>query len=164
MSDLTMPEAHYTFPTYNGAAVTSFRYYIGDSDVLVGKVLSKEEAMDEYLQAIESMETAALLEEITPEVFQTLLGNIPPKTAVKVEIIYLSQLKMDIGGRGSLVTIPTSLAPRYGTPPARLEGNSSMACTGLAIAVAINSQEPIRQVECRSHPVSVEMGSAGASP
>ena len=69
ISNIAIPEAHYTFPIYDGAAVTAFRYYIGDSEVLTGKVLSNEEAMNEYMRAIESMEAAALLEERTPEVF-----------------------------------------------------------------------------------------------
>lgn len=161
ISDIAIPEAHYTFPMYDGAAVTTFRYYIGDSEVLIGKVLSNEEARLEYIQAIENMEAAALLEERTPEVFQTMIGNIPPKTSVKIEITYVSELKSDIGGQGYLVTIPTSLAPRYGTPPARFSSSSTIVHTGLAIVVAVNSLQPIRQVECRSHPVSVEMGSAG---
>lgn len=164
ISDLVVPEAHYTFPMYDGAVVTSFRYYIGDSDVLVGKVLSNEEARLEYIQAIENMEAAALLEEKTPEVFQTMIGNIQPKTSVKIEITFVSELKQDIGGHGNLVTIPTSLAPRYGTPPGGLSSSSKFVHTGLTIVVAVNSPRPIRQIECRSHPVSVEMGSAGVGP
>jgi Vault protein inter-alpha-trypsin domain/von Willebrand factor type A domain len=162
ISDITIPEAHYTFPMYDGAAVTAFRCYIGDSEVLIGKVLSNEEAMIEYMQAIENLETAALLEEQTPEVFQTMIGNIPPKTSVKIEITYVHKLKADISGQGYLVTIPTSLAPRYGTPPTRYSSSSSVVHTGLAIVIGINSQEPIRQIECRSHPVSIEIGSAGS--
>jgi hypothetical protein len=164
ISNIAIPEAHYTFPIYDGAAVTTFRYYIGDSEVLIGKVLSNEEAMNEYMRAIESMEAAALLEERTPEVFQTMIGNIPPKTSVKIEITYVSELKSDIGGQGYLVTIPTSLAPRYGTPPAGYSSSSAMVHTGLAVVVAVNSHQPICQIECRSHLVSVDMGSAGAPP
>lgn len=164
ISNIAIPEAHYTFPIYDGAAVTTFRYYIGDSEVLIGKVLSNEEAMNEYMRAIESMEAAALLEEKTPEVFQTMIGNIPPKTSVKIEITYVSELKSDIGGQGYLVTIPTSLAPRYGTPPAGYSSSSAMDHTGLAVVVAVNSHQPICQIECRSHLVSVDMGSAGAPP
>ena len=52
ISNIAIPEAHYTFPIYDGAAVTAFRYYIGDSEVLIGKVLSNEEAVNEYMRAI----------------------------------------------------------------------------------------------------------------
>lgn len=106
----------------------------------------------------------SLLEERTPEVFQTMIGNIPPKTSVKIEITYVSELKSDIGRQGYLVTIPTSLAPRYGTPPAGYSSSSAMVHTGLAVVVAVNSHQPICQIECRSHLVSVGMGSAGAPP
>ena len=161
VSDVAIAEAHYTFPVYDGAVVASFRYSIGDSKVLVGKVLSNEEALREYIRAIEAMEAAALLDETTPEVFQTRMGNIPPKTSVKVEITYVSRAKTDGGGKGILVTIPTSIAPRYGTPPARYSGSSAMAQVGLSIVVRVTSGDPIRHVECRTHPASVEMGTAG---
>jgi hypothetical protein len=164
ISDIAIPEAHYTFPIYDGGAVITFRYHVGDSKVLVGKVLSNEEAKIEYMRAIENMEAVALLEEKTPEVLQTMIGNIPPKTSVKIEITYVNELKPDAGGNGLLVTIPTSVAPRYGTPPKEYSNSSAMVHTGLAIVVAVNSQERIRQIECRSHPALVEMGTAGAPP
>jgi Vault protein inter-alpha-trypsin domain/von Willebrand factor type A domain len=164
VSDIAIPEAHYTFPIYDGGAVITFRYHVGDSKVLVGKVLSNEEAKIEYMRAIENMEAAALLEEKTPEVLQTMIGNIPPKTSVKIEITYVNELKPDVGGSGLLVTIPTSVAPRYGTPPKGYSNSSAMVHTGLAIVVAVSCQERIRQIECRSHPALVEMGTVGAPP
>ncbi|KAK3367386.1 von Willebrand factor type A domain-containing protein [Lasiosphaeria ovina] len=165
ISDVAIPEAHYTFPLYDGAVVTSMQFHIGDSDVLTGRVLSNEEAKIEYLRAIEGLESAALLEEMTPEVFQTMIGNIPPKTSVKVDVTYINALKPDSGGQGHLITIPTSLAPRYGTPPRGLFTNSSdVVNTGLSIVVAVNTRHPIRQIECRSHPVSIDVGSSGAPP
>lgn len=60
--------------------------------------------------------------------------------------------------------IPTSLAPRYRTPPAGYSSSSATYHTDLAVVVAVNSHQPICQIECRSHLVSVDMGSAGAPP
>ncbi len=117
ISAAAIPEVHYTFPLYNGSIVTSFRCHIGDSRVLEGHVKPKTTARQEYKRAIEKMETAALLEEFTPDIFETLIGNIPPKTTVKIDITYVHDLKGEPGGTGVIVTIPTSIAPRYGQHP-----------------------------------------------
>jgi hypothetical protein len=124
---------------YDGAAVTAFQYHIGDSKVLIGKVLSNEEARFEYMQAIENMEAATLLEEKTLKVFQTLIENILPKTSVKIEITYISELKPDIGRQGYLVTVLTSLAPRYEKSLAGFSSFSTIVHTDLTIVVAVNS-------------------------
>lgn len=68
IADAAIPEAHYTFPLYDGAAITSFRCEIGDYDVLEGQVRPKAEAKRVYQRAIAKMESAALVEEHTPEV------------------------------------------------------------------------------------------------
>lgn len=90
-----------------------------------------------------------------------MINNIPPKTFVKIEITYVNELKLDIVGNGLLVTIPMSVAPRYGTFLKEYLNSLAMVHTGLTIVVAVNSQERIRQIECRSHPALVEMGTVG---
>lgn len=67
ISDIAIPEAHYTFPIYDSGAVTIFRYHVGDSEIFVEKVLSNEEAKIKYMRAIENIEAVALLEEKTLE-------------------------------------------------------------------------------------------------
>ncbi|KAF2805583.1 VIT-domain-containing protein [Mytilinidion resinicola] len=157
-------EANYTFPLYDGAAITSFRFSVGHEKILEGRIKPKREARAEYKQAVAEQRVAALLEEHTPEVFETQLGNVPAKSTVKVEIQYVNELKADIGGEGVLVTIPTSVAPRYGSPPSGFPssttalGNASNH--GLSIAVNVTSLAPIRKLESRTHPISVEMGAS----
>lgn len=158
-------EAKYCFPLYDGSAVISFSCRIGNERLLKGVVKAKEEAKSDYQEAIVRQRVAALLEEHTPEVFETSLGNIPAQTTVRVEVCYITELKADISSEGLLVTVPTSVAPRYGMPPAGLTSAASStvipAEESLKIQVVVSSPVPIRKLECRTHPVSVELGSQG---
>jgi hypothetical protein len=78
-----------------------------------------------------------------------------------VEITYVNELKADIEGEGVLVTLPTSIAPRYGAPPPHLSASSATDKNGLQITIHVNTSEPLRKLESRTHPISVEMGTAG---
>ncbi|KAF2184898.1 VIT-domain-containing protein [Zopfia rhizophila CBS 207.26] len=160
-SPFVIKEANYIFPLYDGSAVTSFRCFIGDDKVLEGVVKPKETAKKEFNEAVAGQKVAALLEEHTPEVFETHLGNIPAKTPVKVEIIYVNELKTDIGGEGVVLTIPTSVAPRYGAPPRGMGASTQTARNGLHITVNVTAAVALRKLESRTHPISVEMGTAG---
>lgn len=157
--DLSIPEASYSFPLYDGATVIGFRCEVGDDKVLEGKVKPRDEAKREFQRAVKKQEAAALGEEMAPDVFQTTIGNINPRTTVKVEISYVEELLTDLDGDGIAVTIPTSLAPRYGTPPEGYSTNSAVNETGLSLLVNVASPGPIKNIVCRSgHGISVEYG------
>jgi len=96
------------------------------------------------------------------------LGNIPARTNIRVEISYVNELKADLGGEGVLVTIPTSVAPRYGSPVESLRQyadknmSSDVLKKGLRIIVNVDLFVPIRKLESCTHPISVEVGSSQA--
>lgn len=124
-------------------------------------VKPKDHAKAEFKQAVSRQRAAVLLEEVTPEVFETSLGNIPPQTIVKVEIEYINELKADLSRPGVVVTIPTSVAPRYGSAPIATSNSTvSPAENGLKIQVEISSSVPIRKLESRTHPISFEIGAS----
>ncbi|KFY96308.1 hypothetical protein V500_02503 [Pseudogymnoascus sp. VKM F-4518 (FW-2643)] len=159
-------EATYCMPLYDKSTVTSFVCTIGSDKVLKGTVKPKEQAKAEFKEAVAKQQVAMLLEEHTPEVFETILGNIPAETTVKVEISYITELKADLGGDGVLVTIPTSVAPRYGTVPSTMRDNAAKSLAvpeknGLQIKIQVSSPVAITKIESRTHPVSIEMGSHG---
>jgi Vault protein inter-alpha-trypsin domain/von Willebrand factor type A domain len=166
-ADIPINKANYSFPLYDGSTVVAFRCFIGDDTVLDGKVKPKEEAEAEFSEAVRRRRAAVLLQEHTPEVFEINLGSIPAQTKVKVEVTYINELKADLGGDGVLVTIPTSVAARYGDPPLGFAGRpvtgSSVGTTesGLRIQVEVSAPVPIRKLECRTHPISVELGADG---
>ncbi|KAI1069297.1 hypothetical protein LB507_008586 [Fusarium sp. FIESC RH6] len=117
-SNMTIKEARHIFPLYDGSAVIAFECTIGDERRLRGVVKPKEQARKEYKQAVhEQAKAAALLEEHTPEIFETSLGNIPPLTTVDIKIVYIQELKVvmmesEVTEAVALI-IPTSLAPHY---------------------------------------------------
>ncbi|KAL5353552.1 hypothetical protein ACLOAV_001589 [Pseudogymnoascus australis] len=160
-------EARYCMPLYDKSTVTSFVCTIGSDKILKGAVKPKEKAKAEFKEAVARQQVAALLEEHTPEVFETTVGNIPAETTVKVKISYITELKADLGGDGILVTVPTSVAPRYGAVPSSMTGvdaAKSLAVppeNGLQIKIQVSSPVAITKIESRTHPVSIEMGSHG---
>lgn len=117
-SEIDIPEARHTFPLYHGAVITSFECQIGDSRRLRGVVKPTAQAKREFKEAKEKKrEASALLEELTPEIFETSLGNIPAKTTVEINLTYVHELKVvtskEEKSEGLAVIIPTSIAPRY---------------------------------------------------
>lgn len=138
---------------------------MGSKTLIEGVVKPKDEARAEYQEALSRQCVATLLEEHTPEVFETSLGNIPPRATVRVEIVYVNELKADLGGDGALVTILTSVAPRYGIPPEGFSRNNTTGSRltveerGMKIRVEVSASVRILQLECRTHPISVQLGS-----
>ena len=157
-------KAKYNFPLYESCAVVAFRCFVGGR-LIKGVVKEKEEAKAEYNQAVAKGETAGLLEQSTPDVFRTSLGNIPAGATVKVEVEYIMELKHDAEVDGLRFTIPTSIAPRYGTAPSDLatysDGRPIAGATekgGMTISVQITMPSAIRSVQSPSHPITMHLG------
>lgn len=158
-SETVIPQAHYTFPLYDGAVVTAFKCSVGDDKVLIGKVKPKDEARATFKAAVEEKFAAALLEEQTPEIFETVVGNIPPMTEVEVEIKYASELKhilLDGMKEGLEFVLPMSIAPRYGALPSQDRNvfntlSDQPEKCGLDILVKICKDDSIESVEQSHH-------------
>ncbi|KAK4041914.1 hypothetical protein C8A01DRAFT_14425 [Parachaetomium inaequale] len=119
-SDFLIPEARHSFPLYYGAVVTSFECIIDDKRYLRGCVKPTKVAIDEFQKAKTSRkrQAAALLQEVTPEMFETALGNIPPRAVVTVKLKYVHELEVVVmkheKAEGVAITVPSSIAPSYG--------------------------------------------------
>ncbi|PQE25051.1 hypothetical protein CJF31_00005892 [Rutstroemia sp. NJR-2017a BVV2] len=150
----------YQFPLYDGVSVSKFTCYIGD-EVLKGVVRAKEEAKAIFDEAVKKGETAGLFEqhEKASDVFRTSLGNIPAGEKVIVEIVHVGELMME-GGSGVKLTIPTSVAPRYGDPGATSTNSVAPSQDGLKITVDISmwADMPIDAVTSPSHLIAVSIG------
>ncbi|KAG9500787.1 hypothetical protein J7337_006467 [Fusarium musae] len=86
-SDIIIDAAKHVFPLYDGAVITSFECTIGDERRVRGVVKPKVQARKEFEEGIRDKVAApALLEEHTPEIFETSLGNIPANTTVEIRI------------------------------------------------------------------------------
>ena len=168
--DQTIPELRYTFPLYEGVSVVGFACTINDDHVIRGVVKEHSEARATYTAAVERGKTAGLLEQLpsASDVFTTTIGNVPAKATIKVEITYLGELKHDAEVDGIRFTIPTAIAPRYGSYPGQvLDAHIFNAKAGISIVVDVEmpNGSNIKNIQSPSHPISVTVGntSAGAA-
>lgn len=149
-------EANYAFPLYENSAVVSFTCTIeGRAWRLKGIVRPKSDARHDYNEALSRMQPAGLLEEHTPDVFMTTLGNIPANSTIKIEIVYVGELKHDLQYDVVKLRIPTSIAPRYGRPPDHFPDAASVQmANGLTIEVNVVTTHTIRSIESHSHSIT----------
>lgn len=164
-------ELSYSFPLYDGVSVVGFTCRIGDR-VIKGEVKEKEKARAVYEEAKNRGEVAGLLEQLpeASDVFVTKLGNVPPASSITVEIIYLGELKHDAEVDGVRFTIPSYIAPRYGSYPTALTHESVASkpkCRtskgiqqGFEITVdaSLTDGAYIREMRSPSHPIAVSLG------
>ncbi|TGZ80076.1 hypothetical protein EX30DRAFT_364855 [Ascodesmis nigricans] len=158
-SKTAIDEAKYTFPLYADCAVVAFSCKIGDRSI-EGVVKPKETANTMYEEAKASGQQTGLFEQISGDVFSTSIGNIPAGQEVQVVISTISELKHDSEVDGIRLTIPTTVAPRYGSPPVYLEWGP-LKEEGITLKVEVDMPEHIRLISSPSHPVTTEMGGWG---
>ena len=111
-------EVRYAFPLYDGVSIVVFTCTIGKR-VIKGVVKERSLARQTYRRAVSRGESAALVEQLpeASDVFITTVGNVPAGAELHVELVYLGELKHDAEVGGIRYTIPTSIAPRYGSHP-----------------------------------------------
>ncbi|KAK0632898.1 von Willebrand factor type A domain-containing protein [Immersiella caudata] len=168
--DKAIPELRYTFPLYDGVSVVGFSCTINRDRVIKGVVKERAQARKTFEDAVARGETAGLFEQLpdASDVFTTTIGNVPSGAEIKVEITYLGELKHDAEADGIRFTIPTSIAPRYGSYPGEmLQSTNVNAVKGISIIVdaEVPDGSNIKSVQSPSHPISVTIGntSAGAA-
>ncbi|KAK2729834.1 von willebrand domain containing protein [Colletotrichum kahawae] len=160
-----IPELRYTFPLYDGVSVVGFTCTINNSRVIRGVVQEKNTARNTYDAAVAKGETAGLFEQLpeASDVFTTTIGNAPAGAELKVEIAYLGELKHDAEVDGIRLTIPTSIAPRYGSYPGTLMEKPSNVSSKDGIEIVVDAEMPdgsaIKSIQSPSHPIAVSVGS-----
>ena len=128
-----LPQAKYTFPLYDGVAISAFRCKIGDK-IILGHVEEKQQARQTFQAAVSRGENAGLLESLPSSIFLVSLGNIPPRSNVVVYITYAGELKHDAEIDGLRYNLPMSIAPRYGSYPGELAAaDTSDAASSAAV-------------------------------
>ncbi|TEA15281.1 von Willebrand factor A domain-containing protein 5A [Colletotrichum sidae] len=159
-----IPEVRYTFPLYDGVSVVAFTCTINNDRVIRGVVQEKNQARKTFDDAVARGETAGLLEQLpdASDVFTTTIGNVPTGAEIKIEIVYLGELKHDAEVDGIRFTIPTSVAPRYGSYPGTLIQKPANVSTK-GIEIIVDAEMPdgstIKSIRSPSHPIAVSVGS-----
>lgn len=160
-----LSEVQYTFPLYDGVSVVGFKCTVA-SKVLIGVVKEKNQARTHYSEAVARGETAGLLEQIpeASDAFTTTVGNVARDEKIIVNITYLGELKHDAETDGSRFTIPTIIAPRYGSTSLEtakaLHSSATDVSGGISISVDVELDKGsiIRGLQSPSHPIAVTMG------
>ena len=111
-------EIIYTFPMPDRAAISEFSARVGDR-IVRSEIREKEEAFNLYDQWLRKGDSAFLLEQFRPNIFQVSLGRVLPGEEVKIKIVYLETISYQDGEMR--ISIPTLVAPRY-IPGSRVQG------------------------------------------
>ena len=115
--------------------------------------------------AVDRGEIAGLFEQSTQasDVFTTTIGNLPAKEDVTVTITYVGELKQDSEIDGVRLTIPTAIAPRYGSYAG--PQSTAVATKGMAITVDVSLPDGsvIKKVQSPSHNITVSIGTLSNS-
>ena len=157
-------EAVYSFPLEEQAGVYGFEALVGDQRV-VGEVMEKDKAFDEYDRAMAEGDGAYLLDQDRPNLFTASVGNLLPGQQAVVTVRYVAKLER-LGDQVRL-KIPTTVAPRY-IPEQQLRQMDPSEFDhlnpptvpggvpyGLALSVSFQGASAVTSVECPSHPVRV---------
>ncbi len=157
-------EAVYSFPLEEQAAVYGFEALVGDKRV-VGRIMEKDAAFDEYDRAMAEGDGAYLLDQDRPNLFTASIGNLLPGQQAVVTVQYVAPLER-LGDQVRL-KIPTTVAPRYipaeqlrQMDPSEFDHLNPPTAPGgvpygLALNVTFEGASRVTSVECPSHPAKV---------
>lgn len=106
-------EATYTFPLPLKAVLLSIEIE-AKNQLLVGTVSARKAAEEKYEDAITDGDTAMMVRQVSPGLFNISVGNIQPSEHVVIRYRYALLLHW-IGDITRLL-IPTTIADRYGDP------------------------------------------------
>jgi Ca-activated chloride channel homolog len=155
-------EAIYVFPASTRAAVYGMKMTIGKRTI-EAKIKKRDEARQEYEQARNQGQSASLLEQQRPNVFQMNVANIMPGDEIRVELKYTELIIPE--DKVYEFVYPTVVGPRYSnktenSAPASgkwsqnpyLRQGKSPSYT-FDINVKLLAGLPIGQVACSTHKV-----------
>lgn len=157
-------EAVYIFPASTKAAVYGMKMQIGERTI-IAKIQEREAARRAYEEAKDAGQSASLLEQQRPNVFQMNVANILPGDVIEVELKY-TELLVPADAIYEFV-YPTVVGPRYtgsqGDYPGKPENwtanpylhQGELPKNTLDISVNIAAGLPIQDVSCNTHKTSI---------
>lgn len=153
-------ETIYTFPLAWGCTL------LGLTATMAGKtwqgtVLPKSEAEENYEKAIKEGDTPIMVEKSGEGLYTAHMGNLKPDEEAIIEVEYAQLLKIEQGQ--VRLSIPTTVAPRYGDPvktgklkkPASVDASLS-ASYPLSVTLAIEGVLARGAISCPSHQTTIQ--------
>uniref|UniRef100_A0A7N6A0R8 VIT domain-containing protein n=1 Tax=Anabas testudineus TaxID=64144 RepID=A0A7N6A0R8_ANATE len=149
-------EAVFVFPLPGDAAVCHFSAVIGQTQI-VAEVKEKQQAREEYDDALSSGQQAFLLEESdqSPDIFSLSVGSLPPGESASIRLEYVTELAVQADD-GLRFCLPAVLNPRYqpqGSEGASVQVTSvpaSLVPYSLSFSARVSCPRPISKVESSS--------------
>ncbi|XP_053498010.1 von Willebrand factor A domain-containing protein 5A isoform X2 [Ictalurus furcatus] len=146
-------EAVFVFPMPSGAALCHFSAKIADQEI-VAEVQEKQEAREQYDDAVSSGQQAFLLEESeeSVDVFKMSVGSLPSGQSAAVTLIYITELSVQ-ADHSLQFCLPAVLNPRYtpagsgGDIVSEIISSSSGIPYSLSFTAHVSSPNPITKVE-----------------
>ncbi|XP_056230383.1 von Willebrand factor A domain-containing protein 5A-like isoform X1 [Seriola aureovittata] len=149
-------EAVFVFPLPGDAAVCHFSAKIGQTQI-VAEVKEKQQAREEYDDALSSGQQAFLLEESeqSPDIFTLSVGSLPPGESASIRLEYVTELAVQADD-GLRFCLPAVLNPRYqpqgsgGSEGASVQVTSvpaSLVPYSLSFSARVSSPRPVSKVE-----------------
>uniref|UniRef100_A0A3Q1JET5 VIT domain-containing protein n=1 Tax=Anabas testudineus TaxID=64144 RepID=A0A3Q1JET5_ANATE len=149
-------EAVFVFPLPGDAAVCHFSAVIGQTQI-VAEVKEKQQAREEYDDALSSGQQAFLLEESdqSPDIFSLSVGSLPQGESASIRLEYVTELAVQADD-GLRFCLPAVLNPRYqpqGSEGASVQVTSvpaSLVPYSLSFSARVSCPRPISKVESSS--------------
>lgn len=149
---------------------TRFTHF-SPSCAVKGTLKEKEQAKDEYEDAIASGHGAYLLEQSSEESFTASIGNLPPGKEVIVWLTYVMELEFNDAGQLRIVLPEQKFAPDGVNTPtfpkpstADAADNEQRVPAGLTMDVQFQMTSNITQIICESHPDVVKSEIVSGDP
>ena len=130
-------EGVYVFPLPDDSGVDTLKIVSG-TRVIVGEVKEKVEAKQIYEEAKAKGQSAALLEQIRPNMFTNSVANIGPHEMIVVQIEYQQSITPKDGAYA--LRLPLVVAPRY--QPAPIVTNVDFNASGLSTSSNTEVPQP----------------------
>jgi Ca-activated chloride channel family protein len=154
-------EAVYTFPLPLDAVLLEMTVTLGDK-TLKGTVLPKQEAEEQYEEAITDGDAPVMLQNPQPGLYTMNVGNLQPGEQATITIRY--GMFQNWQGETLRYHLPTTIAPRYGSAELEphQEPETSIAVDNLCtFTMKIYGSLASLAIESPSHEISVERSDDG---
>lgn len=151
-------KASYAFPVPSGCTLASFSYRIGDDKTVSAVVQPVAQARERFARAVREKRTAILLEQDqdSSEIITAHLGNIPGETEIRTEfeLVLLLERRIDLDEDTwesvTTLTIPATMASRYGGSVVESKQGPSRMPEGVSIKVEVVQSPELQDLALRS--------------
>jgi Ca-activated chloride channel family protein len=157
-------EAVYTFPLPMGSVLLDMEVEIADR-ILAGQVIEKQVAEQRYEEAITDGNSAIMVQALGDGLYSMNVGNLLAGESAVIRYRYALTLSWQ--GDQLRLTIPTTIAPRFGDAaatglePWQIPASSLMAEYPFALTVSIEGKLADAEIASPTHPVGITRTECG---